>query len=150
MSPMEPRISLITLGVADLSRAIRFYRDGLGLPLRGGEGGTEAGSDAAASHGEAPIAFFETSSTWLSLYPREKLAVDAQIQDDGVGWGGFTLAHNVRSEAEVQPLIDRAIAAGATLVKRAQRAEWGGWSGYFRDPDGFLWEIAHNPFTWIG
>ncbi len=131
---MEPRISMITLGVSDLQRSIAFYRDGLGLPQR---------------EGPDSIAFFETRGTWLSLYPRNDLAKDAQVEDKGQGWGGFTLAHNVRTEEEVQPLIDQAVAAGATLVKQAQRADWGGWSGYFADPDGFLWEVAHNPHTWI-
>ncbi len=134
MTKMEPRLSLITLGVADLDRAIRFYREGLGLPQR-----------------ESPpsIAFFETRGTWLSLYARKSLAEDAQLANTGEGWGGFSIAHNVRTEEEVQPLIDRAVESGGTLVKPAQRADWGGWSGYFLDPDGFLWEVAHNPYFWI-
>lgn len=131
---MEPRISLITLGVADLERAIRFYRDGLGLPMR-----------------ESPpgVAFFETRGTWLSLFPREELAKDAGVQADGTGFRRFSLAHNVRTEPEVDATLARAVAAGATLIKPAQRAFWGGYSGYFADPDGFLWEVAHNPHFWI-
>jgi catechol 2,3-dioxygenase-like lactoylglutathione lyase family enzyme len=131
---MEPRISLITLGVADLERAIRFYRDGLGLPMR-----------------ESPpgVAFFETRGTWLGLFPREELAQDAGVSARGEGFRGFALAHNVRTEAEVAPTLARAVAAGATLVKPGQRASWSGTSGYFADPDGFLWEVAHNPHFWI-
>ena len=132
---MEPRISLITLGVDDLDRSIRFYRDGLGLPMRDGPEG---------------IAFFETGGTWLSLYTREKLAEDALTDPAGSGFRGFTLAHNVRTEAEVDRVLEQAVAAGATLVKEAQKVFWGGYSGYFRDPDDFLWEVAYNPHMWIG
>jgi catechol 2,3-dioxygenase-like lactoylglutathione lyase family enzyme len=131
---VEPRVSLITLGVSDLERAIRFYRDGLGLPLR-----------------ESPpgVAFFETRGTWLSLYPRDELAKDAGVPADGAGFRGFSLAHNVRSEAEVDATLAQAVAAGAALIKPGQRVFWGGYSGYFADPDGFLWEVAHNPHFWI-
>lgn len=132
---MEPRISLITLGVDDLDRSIRFYRDGLGLPMRDGPEG---------------IAFFETSGTWLSVYTRDKLAEDALTDPAGSGFRGFTLAHNVRTEAEVDQVLEEAVAAGATLVKEAQKVFWGGYSGYFRDPDDFLWEVAYNPHMWIG
>ncbi len=131
---MEPRISLITLGVADLERAVRFYRDGLGLPRREGPEG---------------IAFFETSGTWLSLYPRESLAEDAMADAAGSGFRGFALAHNVRTREEVDPLLEQAAAAGARIVKPAREASWGGYSGYFADPDGFLWEVAWNPHFWI-
>lgn len=131
---MEPRVSLISLGVADLDRAVRFYRDGLGLPLRDGPEG---------------IAFFETKGTWLSLYPRDKLAEDATVPPEGSGFPGFALAHNVRSEAEVDQVLAEAVAAGATLVKPGQKVFWGGYSGYFRDPDGFYWEVAHNPHFWV-
>jgi catechol 2,3-dioxygenase-like lactoylglutathione lyase family enzyme len=132
---MEPRISLVTLGVADLERAIRFYRDGLGLPMR-----------------ESPpgVAFFETHGTWLSLYPRDELAKDAGVSAEGSGFRGFALAHNVRTEAEVGATLALAVAAGAVLIKPGQRVFWGGYSGYFADPDGFLWEVAHNPHFWIG
>jgi catechol 2,3-dioxygenase-like lactoylglutathione lyase family enzyme len=127
---VEPRITLITLGVADLERSVRFYRDGLGLPMRDGPEG---------------IAFFETGGTWLSLYSREKLAEDATVPDMGSGFRGFTLAHNVATTADVDATLEQAIAAGATLVKPAQKVFWGGYSGYFSDPDGFLWEVAWNP-----
>lgn len=127
---MEPHITLITLGVSDLARSRAFYRDGLGLPLR-------AGPDE--------IAFFELRGTWLSLYPREKLAEDAQVPAAGSGFQGFTLAHNVASPEAVDATLAQAVEAGATLVKPGQKVFWGGYSGYFSDPDGFLWEVAWNP-----
>jgi hypothetical protein len=128
---MDPRISIITLGVADLQKSIRFYRDGLGLPMR--------------ENGEQ-IAFFTTVGTWLALYPREALADDAQVDSDGTGFRGFTLAHNVASKAEVDQLLEQASKAGARIIKEAQDVDWGGYSGYFSDPDGFLWEVAWNPY----
>jgi catechol 2,3-dioxygenase-like lactoylglutathione lyase family enzyme len=127
---MEPRISLITLGVSDLERSIRFYRDGLGLPQR---------------KGPDEIAFFETGGTWLSLYSREALAEDATVSADGSGFPGFALAHNVASPEEVDRLLQVAVDAGAILLKPGQKVSWGGYSGYFTDPDGFLWEVAWNP-----
>lgn len=128
---MEPRISIITLGVADLERSIRFYRDGLGLPMRAGSVG---------------IAFFKTKGAWLALYTREALAEDANQSPAGSGFNGFTLAHNLRSKEEVDALLAHAASAGAQIVKPAQDTDWGGYSGYFKDPDGFLWEIAWNPY----
>ncbi|MEJ2455082.1 MAG: VOC family protein [Candidatus Thiodiazotropha sp.] len=132
---MQPRISMITLGVADLERSIRFYRDGLGLPQM-----------------ESPpsVAFFTLNGSWLGLYGREALAEDAMVSAQGSGFPGFTLAHNVTSEAEVDTLLEQAVAAGAQLIKPGQKVFWGGYSGYFSDPDGFLWEVAHNPLFWIG
>lgn len=132
---MEPRISLITLGVSDLERSIRFYRDGLKFPMRDGTDG---------------VAFFETRGTWLSLFPRTALAEDAHVSPAGSGFRGFSLAHNVRSPEEVDRLLAEVVAVGATLVKPAERAPWGGYSGYFADPDGFLWEVAWNPHFWVG
>ena len=128
---MEPRINIITLGVTDLSRSVEFYRDGLGLPLF--DENTES------------IAFFQNRGTWLALYPRESLAADAGVATGGSGFSGVTLAHNVRTREEVDALLDVAVAAGATLVKPAQDTFWGGYSGYFADPEGYLWEIAWNP-----
>lgn len=128
---MQPHITLITLGVADLDRAIGFYESGLGLPLKPGPEG---------------IAFFATGGTMLSLYERQKLAEDITIDDDGSGFSGFTLAHNVESPEQVDATLAEAVAAGAQLIKPGQKVFWGGYSGYFKDPDGFYWEVAHNPF----
>ena len=133
---MEPRISLITLGVKDLGRSVRFYREGLGLPLR--EGG-----DVSV------VAFFETRGTWLALFPREALAADAGVVAQGGGFAGFTLAHNVRTREEVDATLNEAEAVGAKIVKLAHDTDWGGYSGYFADPDGYLWEVAWNPHFWI-
>ena len=126
---------MITLGVRELSAAIDFYEKGLGLPRM-----------------ESPpeVAFFTLNGTWLGLYGREALAEDAQVSAEGIGFEAFTLAHNVESEKEVNKVVDQAVAAGATLVKKPQKAFWGGYSGYFKDLDGHLWEIAHNPLFWVG
>lgn len=132
---MQARLSLVTLGVEHFDRAVAFYRDGLGLPLQ------------PQSSGD--VAFFGLAGVWLALYPRHLLAEDAGVPAAGSGFRGFTLAHNLRSEPEVDALIAQACAAGATLVKPAQKTFWGGYSGYFADPEGFLWEIAHNPHFWI-
>ena len=132
---MEPRISIITLSVNDLPRSVAFYRDGLGLTLF--DENTES------------IAFFRNRGTWLALYPREALAADIGISAEGSGFSGVTLAHNLRFREEVDALLDVAVSAGAILVKPAQDTFWGGYSGYFSDPDGYLWEIAWNPHFWI-
>jgi len=133
---MQPRISMITLGVNDLDTAVRFYQQGLGFPRM--ESAPE-------------VAFFTLNGSWLGLYDRQALAQDATVPaSQPQGFPGFTLAHNLASEAEVDQLLEQAVAAGATLVKPAQRVFWGGYSGYFSDPDGYLWEVAHNPFFWIG
>lgn len=132
---MKPRISMITLGVQDLASAVRFYEHGLGFPRMESEPG---------------VAFFTLNGTWLGLYGRDALAEDATVPAKGEGFEGFTLAHNVNSETEVDAVIAQAIEAGATLVKKPQKVFWGGYSGYFRDLDGHLWEVAHNPFFWIG
>ncbi|MDH3582960.1 MAG: VOC family protein [Phycisphaerae bacterium] len=132
---MQPRISMITLGVDDLARSIAFYEAGLGFPRM----------DSSPD-----IAFFTLSGTWLGLYGRGALAEDAMVPAEASGFPGFALAHNVSSEAEVEQVLEEAVAAGATLVKPAQKVFWGGYSGYFKDPDGYLWEVAHNPHEWIG
>lgn len=132
---MQPRISMITLGVRDLDAAVQFYEQGLGFPRM----------DSPPS-----VAFFTLNGSWLGLYGLEALAEDAQVPADGSGFSGFTLAHNVHSESEVDAVIDHAVKAGATLVKPGQMVFWGGYSGYFKDLDGYLWEVAHNPFFWIG
>lgn len=132
---MKPRISMITLGVRDLAAAVEFYEKGLGFPRM-----------------ESPpeVAFFTLNGTWLALYGREALAEDAMVPAEGSGFEGFTLAHNVESEAEVDAVVAQAVKAGATLVKKPQKVFWGGYSGYFKDPDGHLWEVAHNPLFWVG
>ena len=132
---MKPRISMITLAVRDLATAVRFYEQGLGFPRM-----------------ESPpeVAFFTLNGSWLGLYGRESLAEDAEVSAEGEGFEGFTLAHNVGSEQEVDAVIAQALAAGATLAKKPQKVFWGGYSGYFRDPDGHLWEVAHNPLFHVG
>jgi len=127
---MEARLSFVTLGVSDLGRATRFYEEVLRLPR---------------IPIDADVSFFELGKTWLSLYSRELLAADAGVSAKGDGFPGFSLAHNVRSAAEVDALLAEVAAAGGKIVKPGQRAEWGGYSGYFADPDGFLWEVAWNP-----
>lgn len=132
---MKPRISMITLGVSDLDRAVEFYETGLGFPRL-----------------ESPpsVAFFTLNGTWLGLFGREALAEDAKVSPEGGGFGAMALAHNLESREEVDRVFAEAIAAGAEPTKEPQDVFWGGYSGYFRDPDGHLWEIAHNPFMWVG
>ena len=132
---MNPRISMITLGVRDLDASVLFYEKGLGFPRM-----------------ESPpeVAFFTLNGTWLGLYGRDALAADATVPSDGRGFESFALAHNVHSDAEVEEVISQAVEAGATMVKEPQKVSWGGYSGYFKDPDGHLWEVAHNPHFWVG
>ncbi len=96
------------------------------------------------------VAFFTLNGSWLGLYGRESLAGDASVSSEGSGFNGFALAHNVSSEAEVDQTIEQALSAGARLSKAAQKTSWGGYSGYFKDLDGHLWEVAYNPFFWVG
>jgi catechol 2,3-dioxygenase-like lactoylglutathione lyase family enzyme len=128
---VEPRISLITLGVRDLPRAVAFYRDGLGWPM-------------SSVSGEE-VAFFRTSGAVFALWLRNRLVEDAGLEADGSGFGGIALAYNARSMEEVDAVLEQAVAAGATMTKRATSTEWGGYNGYFTDPDGYLWEVAWNP-----
>lgn len=130
---MEQRLSLVTLGVADLARARRFYEDGLGWT----RGNAEEG-----------VAFYQMPGSILALWPRPALAEDAGVEDAGAAFSGVALAYNARSRAEVDAVLAEAVAAGGTLAKAAHETFWGGYSGYFADPDGHLWEVAHNPF-WV-
>jgi catechol 2,3-dioxygenase-like lactoylglutathione lyase family enzyme len=134
---MKPRISYVTLGVDDLERAVRFYRDGLGLPTKGTVG---------ADDPEGGVAFFELSGgVVLALWPRASIAKDTGLPMGAANATEFTLAHNVASTEEVDAAMAEALRAGARIVKPAHETFWGGYSGYFRDPDGHVWEVAWNP-----
>lgn len=132
---MEQRISFITLGVADLERSVAFY--------------------AALGWTHQPrkhenVVFYQAGGQILALHPRRMLAEDAHLPDEPVApFGGITLAHNVRSEAEADAVFAQAIAAGGKPLKKPQKVFWGGYSGYFADPDGHPWEVAYNPFATI-
>jgi hypothetical protein len=126
---VDQRVSLITLGVSDLARSRRFY-EGLGWTT-----GAEPDDD---------VAFFQAGGAIVALWDRARLAEDSMVDDAG-GWGGVTLAHNVRSPAEVDAVLDEAAAAGAIIARRGAETFWGGYSGVFVDPDGHPWEVAHNP-----
>ncbi len=134
---MQPRITLITLGIDDLDRAVRFYRDSLGLKTPGIIG-TEF------EHGA--VAFFELQpGLRLALWPRASLAHDSGLPVSPASPTDFCLAHNVLSKTEVDAVMAQAAAAGARIVKPARDTFWGGYAGYFQDPDGHLWEVAWNP-----
>lgn len=127
---MEQRISLVTLGVADLERSRAFYeRLGWRRSVREAQG----------------VAFFQAGGMALALYPRQDLARDLGMTAEDRGFAGVALAYNVRSRAEVDAVLAEALVAGATLLKPAAEAFWGGYTGYFADPDGFPWEVAWNP-----
>ena len=129
---MKPKISLITLGVADLDRAKRFYRDGLGFPLEV----------------DAPeVGMFRLEGTWLAVYRREDLATDLSLPRAGSApaFRGFSLAHNVDSKGAVDAVIDLAVSAGGSVLTAPHDMAWGGYAGHFADPDGFPWEVAWNP-----
>jgi catechol 2,3-dioxygenase-like lactoylglutathione lyase family enzyme len=132
---MKPRISMITLGVRDLATSVKFYEEGLGFPRM-----------------DSPpeVAFFTLNGSWLGLYGRDALAADAMVPSAGSGFASFALAHNVQSEGEVDEVVSHAVEVGATLVKKPTKVFWGGYSGYFKDPDGHLWEVAYNPHFWVG
>ena len=132
---MKPRISMITLGVADIDESIKFYEEGLGFPKMDSPPG---------------VAFFTLNGSWLGLFPRDDLAKDAMVSSEGSGFNNFALVHNVASEADVDKIFAQVLIAGAAITKPAKKASWGGYSGYFKDPDGHLWEVAHNPHFWVG
>ncbi len=137
---MKARITLITLGVEDLERAVRFYRDGLGLKTQGIVG-------TQFEHGA--VAFFELQQGLkLALWPRKSIAHDAGIALGTPERTMFTIGHNVSSKAEVDAVMQQAERAGALIVKPAQDTFWGGYAGYFQDPDAQLWEVAWNP-QWV-
>ena len=139
---MKARIDVITLAVADLERALAFYRDGLGLDSRGVVG-TEFTGDATAPAGT--IAMFELEGGLiLALYPRGELAKDAGVPAGAPGSSEFSIGHFVESRPDVDAMLARAEAAGATLTEEPHERPWGIYSGYFRDPDGHLWEIIHR------
>ncbi|HET6816039.1 MAG TPA: VOC family protein [Mycobacteriales bacterium] len=130
---MEQRVSVITLGVADLGRAQQFY-DALGWRRTGDD---------------ADVVFYQAGGSVFALWSRASLAEDSAVVDSG-GWGGVTLAHNVASPVEVDAVIDEARAAGATIGREPAETFWGGYSGVFIDPDGHPWEVAHNPGWRLG
>jgi uncharacterized protein len=126
---VDQRLSLITLGVVDLARARAFY---------------EALGWTSGAQPEDDVVFFKAGGTIVALWDRDRLAEDSVVEDNG-GWGGITLAHNVRSPAEVDAVLAEAEAAGATILRSGAETFWGGYSGVFADPDGHPWEVAHNP-----
>jgi hypothetical protein len=127
---MEQRLSLVTLGVDDLERSRRFYEDGLGW-RRG--------------NAHAEVVFFQIGGAILGLFSRKELAADARLPVAGSGFGGMTLGYNARTRAEVDAVLAEAAAAGAEILKPAEDTFWGGYAGYFADPDGHPWEVAWNP-----
>lgn len=132
---MQQRLSLVTLGVQDLSRSLQFYRDGLGWK--------------PASNSNDEITFFQLGGMVLSLYSRLSLSADATVDPAGTGFSGITLAYNTRSREEVDAVLQLVERLGERIVKPAEDVFWGGYSGYFADPDGHLWEVAWNPFWTI-
>ncbi|MEQ8508299.1 MAG: VOC family protein [Rhodospirillaceae bacterium] len=128
---MDPRISLITLGVTDMKRSRAFYET-LGF--------------VASPQSNDNVTFFQAGGLIFGLYGHAALAEDAAVDDSTPAFRGVSIAYNVRESVEVDAVLAEAVAAGATLKKPAEEAFWGGYSGYFADPDGHLWEVAHNPF----
>lgn len=129
---MEQRLTLVTLGVADLHRARNFYEIGLGW--------------TPVMVVENEVAFFQMNGIAFGLFGRDDLNKDGNFTDSGATYSGITLAYNARSEAEVDAVFDLAARAGATIQKAPHKTDWGGYSGYFLDLDGHPWEVAHNPF----
>jgi len=128
----DPRISMITLGVADLAASTAFYE--------------KLGFEKSSASQES-VTFFKLKGTVLGLFGRAALAEDAGVEEAGSGFRAVTLAHNLASEAAVDEAFAHALACGATAVKKPEKVFWGGYSGYFADPDGHLWELAHNPYS---
>jgi catechol 2,3-dioxygenase-like lactoylglutathione lyase family enzyme len=133
---MKPRITLITIGVDDLERSLRFYRDGLGLSTEG----------IVGQNMNMGVVFIELQSGLrLALWPRKSIAHDTGLSPDTKSPIEFTIGHNVNSKSEVDTVMNQSKLAGAVIVKPAHDTFWGGYSGYFQDPDGHLWEVAWNP-----
>ena len=134
---MKPRITVVTIGVDDLERSLEFYANGLGLPTKGIVG-------REFEHGA--VAFFELhGGVTLAVWPRDSLAHDSGVPKTPPSATEFSIGHNVRSEQEVDAVMQQAERAGATVVKPARLTFWGGYAGYFADPDGHLWEVVYNP-----
>lgn len=129
---MKQHLHIITLGVADFERSRKFYTETLGW------------KPAAASQDD--IAFFQAGGAVFAIYPREKLAEDAGISAQGSGFAGFTMSYNAQSESEVDEIIQQVSSKGGVIAKQPQKVFWGGYSSYIADPDGYLWEVAYNPF----
>ena len=129
---MRQKLNLITLGVDDIDKALDFYETGLGWKK--------------SSASQDDIAFFQLGGIVLSIYPRKLLAKDATVDDKATGFSGITISHNAKSEQEVDDVLKEVEKLGATIIKRAEKVFWGGYSGYFKDPDGHLFEVAYNPF----
>lgn len=129
---MNQHLHLVTLGVKDFKKSVEFYTNILGWK--------------PSSNSNDDVAFFQAGGVVLGLYPREKLAEDALVSPEGSGFSGTTLAYNARSEAEVDEIITDLKSKGVKIAKEPQKVFWGGYSSYFADPDGFLWEVAYNPF----
>ena len=134
---MRPRISVLTLAVESLEKSLDFYRDGLGLPTKGIVG-TEF-------EGGAVVFFNMKGGLTLALWPKKELAKDANVAATPSSSAEFSIGHNVRSKEEVDAVMEQARTAGATITKPAQNTFWGGYAGYFQDPDGHLWEVVWNP-----
>jgi len=127
---MVPRINVVTLAVSDIERSVRFYRDGLGFPMR---------------DDKPPVIYFELPGTWLALFPRDALAGYANVAAEGRGFAGVTLSCNVDSAQAVERTVEAAERAGADVVNPPHTAGWGGYTAWFSDPDGHLWEVVYNP-----
>ena len=133
---MKPRITVLTLGVDDLERAVAFYRDGLGLPTKGIIG-------REFEHGA--VAFFDLQGMKLAVFERANLARDMGLAMSPSSAADFSIGHNVRTREDVDAVMSQAHAAGGTLLKPAAETFWGGYAGYFQDPDGHAWEVVWNP-----
>ncbi len=129
---MKQRVSIITLGVKDFQRSLDFYKSGLGW-------------EPSSASGEN-IAFFPMKGVVFALYPRDQLAADATISSNGSGFSGITLSYNTKRQEEVDQVLSKVHGLGMQIIKQAQKASWGGYHGYFADPDGYLWEVAWNPY----